>query len=726
MRRIGLGTLALLLLTPALVGCLGTSEDTEPAEADRSKTFEMTMPIHVVGVGFESFDEQALQEELDEPMQPFLMQRAAVTGDSSRTPLRYDVEYRIHEAPEAFAEGLFSKAADLSEQAEASEWLKQWDRDHEQRICDSGPLPDTPARDLRGVGAECEPIERIDAEGVEAWIAEHRAGHGLDFGDPGYTVFVLNPHAQGYLSTDTYHQYAIEDGTGFQQSKTMRAWGGAHDFVFLDAAAAPSSWDYHPWMNFTRDGLQDMEKTDPPIWATEDDDFYDNLARNVYDAARILWTRKPIYPIEYAERYVLPIHVIVDRTAFSNPDSPFHQLDPEDVEANTEPEVVQNAFERIVPWAEVEVNVTYTYLPEDDPELADALEDAKTRYNTGSVDFGVLKHYFRENWDSYVPNASDAKVYPSFAFWLSDRSQNIFAYSDSDAWGDSWGVFHNFADVFLCARPAEPVCSYEDVFADSDAAWTVWNGILIHELGHSFGLNHPHDTLSLDDDGYTTYVVNWLWDSTSSMMTYRHYQPTFSSFDEDMVRRSVTVNLATGILAEQGEDSEAGELAQQALDQLEAGDGQTALDTARQAHDRAQASLEPLSTGFTTGETQSTVLDLPASPAPAGEFPVLFPLFLVPRESNPGAASWPIEVPEDADGLIVEYQEQQPVTKAKQSALALLVNDEGEAALVLSYNVYDRRVLLETDRCDGGCELVIYKQSGAASSYEVNVTPIYR
>lgn len=717
-----------LVVVPVLAGCLGgPSTNFQKVELVEG-AYKLPLDIHIVTAGFEDFDAAAVERHLKQPLPPFLWIRAdTVGGLIEPEPLQYELTYMFHEAPDDFAKELFAYAGTQSVLVDPDAALEAYDRAGPQRICEPASTPMLPPA-VVPVQDSCRPVQRIDASSLETWIADHRSEYGVEFGGAGYTVFLLDAYTKGYLPTDTYHQYGIDDGTLDPGVKVQRAWGGGHDFVFLDVSAPSTGQDLHPWGNYSRSGADPVAQIeDRPIWdysgstGREMGVFYENQARNIFDAARILWARHPIYPFEYAEKYVLPMYVIIDPNAQANPDSPLARFRAVDVEAHTEAETIRRAFQELAPWAEVELQLKFIYLPDDDPALAAAVVDAKSRYNN-QVDYGILKKYFRENWDTYVPTIEGARVYPTFAMWLEYPSTGIFAYSDGDEYGRSWGVFFNAADAYLCPRAGYPVCAIEDRFYNDDTSWwRLWNAILVHELGHSFGLTHTHDAPGIDEDGYTTYTLNWLWDSTASVMTYRHAIPTFDQFDKDLLLRAHTVTLGLAV-REAGSDvpQEASKMAEEALATLSSGDWQAAFDLAREAFKASGLALKEESFG-TPGEPRTTTVQVPVSSAPLSGS---IPLFLPVTYEGVDYAELPLEVPDGAVAMLIEYREAAAPTHRGWGAYAAIENDEG-AVTGLWNNGYDKVVLKNLDRCTGGCFIRLYGYSGSNLAYDVTVTPYF-
>ncbi|HEX2066503.1 MAG TPA: hypothetical protein VHI93_06800, partial [Candidatus Thermoplasmatota archaeon] len=354
---------------------------------------------------------------------------------------------------------------------------------------------------------------------------------------------------------------------------------------------------------------------------------------------------------------------------------------------------------------------------------------AKDRYDKRSVDFGIVKRHFRENWDRYVPSVPGAKVYPTFAFLLDAPSTGLYAYSDGDEMGRSWGVFVNVADAANCRGPVQtslPVpspprpCFTEEAFGGANFWWAWWNFVLVHELGHSFGLTHPHDTVGQATGGQLTYDLNWLWDSTASAMTYRHTLLGFDAFDKELVLRNHAASLALRALGAAA-PPEAAERARRALALVAAGDYSGAL-TAAQASMAGLDLPEPLGR---RGQPQSFSFDVAATRAPVG---VLDPLALpvgLPVTLLPASRSFPIHLPANATAFELQVREADAPTHSGWAAYVLIADAAWNVVGALTNNGYDVGVWEALDRCLGACHGVLVPYGGAKSSYTVTVTPLF-
>ncbi|HVM45302.1 MAG TPA: hypothetical protein VM582_05150 [Candidatus Thermoplasmatota archaeon] len=382
-------SIALMLVAPAIAGCIARPGAVLELTAVHGEPLvTVDYPVRIVAVGFESFDADALLAKI-EPNSPLIAgMRYFVTGSLEYEPLQFNVQYSVVEAPDAFAEALFAYAASIAEDDAPDAWLARYDRAGEQRVCPPGLLPPLPPPPVDRpffspvwvnpstlndpTAPPCKDIQRIDAKAIELWIAQNRAAYGLAWDGAGEEIFVLDSYTKGWLPKESYHQYAIDDGTGSMRLKNLRAWGGDHGFVFLDVGAAPNAYDYRPWIDWEKEEF--FTTADGPIWEYADDmdAFYENLAWNVHDAVDMVFARDPIYPFEYAEKYVLKSYVVIDTLAHANPGSPLARLKSIDYEALTDEDAIRASFAALVPWAEVVFEVEYLYLPQDDPGLASA------------------------------------------------------------------------------------------------------------------------------------------------------------------------------------------------------------------------------------------------------------------------------------------------------------------------------------------------------------------
>ncbi len=716
---------ALVLLVPLLAGCF-SAKPAEPLPITAG--FVLDLPVHVVAVGFPDFDEAALETHLIQPPPVYNVMRAFTTALVEPAPLQYRIHYNVHDAPAEFATALFAFAQSASAKDEPDAYLAQYDRAREQRVCpasDLPALPPLPAQPPTEVPMPpCEEIDRIDANAVEEWLSENRAAYGLEFGGASHTIFVLDSYTNGYLPRDSYHQYSIgaEFGRTAYAPYDMRAWGGHHDFVFVDVGAAPNAWDDQPWRAA---GLTDQ--SDWPIWEYANDmgQFYENLGRNVVDAVSFLWARDPLFQFEYAPKYVFPTYVIIDSTSMTNPASPLHAVKPYDIQSNTREDEITGAFRGLLPWAEIEMPFTYLVLPDDDPALAEAVADAKQRYTADAVDIGVVKNYVREHWDEYVPTESGAVVYPIFAFWFGEPTVAGASFLGGDEWGDPWGVFFSIADGFrACVPPERAPCTVVDLARDDDVWWRVWNSLFVRQLGYILGLAEFSGTL--DPDGTPVIHLNRLWESTASAMTHRHTVQEFGANDVQVLYRNHAAAFALDVLAKEG--GAAGSARASALDALNLlrkGEDQLAFETALAAKHASGQNVGSAPLDLVAGEPRGAMVEFPMGYGPVGRPPRAPPIGYPEAPEDFWWQQVEVEVPTDATAVKFEMRERDAPSHRFWSAGLEIYGSDGEWVTGAYDNAYDAVVLLNMARCGSGCTVWMYADSGVASAYDVTVTPLY-
>ncbi|MHB8603723.1 MAG: hypothetical protein ACYDCK_00600 [Thermoplasmatota archaeon] len=739
--------LAAFVVSPVLSGCLKSPTGaplTANGAADGAPLVTLKLPIHVVFVGFPAglVDEKSFVARLPANRSPFNELRASTTGSTPNEPLAYALDYHVHDASAAFASALFGYAASIAKPAKADSFLAGYDATttgHAHACTPAAsptPVPLPVATPLDTPPA-CKDVEQIPADTLEAWIAANRGAYGLDFGAngafAGYTLFLLDSWSNGYLPKDTYHEYAIDDHTGdLALTGNQRAWGGEHDFVFFDPTAAPDFYDDHPWAVYTvADGASGAQDEDKPLWdlAASPDVLEKNLARNVADAVSILWARNPIYFPEYAPHYDFPLTVFIDPAAHTNPNSPLYGIAPADIKNWTDTTRLQAALAGVVARSSVKSEVKFVFLPTDDMGMFQALQDAKHRASPTSVDFGVLKHYLRENWAQYVPKENDTRVYPEFVFWLEYPSTSFFAYSDGDEWGDSWGVFTNVADMRLCplrAPPSGPACLFGGTGPSPQFA-QVYQEVLLHELGHSLSLTHTHDTSHYDSKGYSTYDVNWLWDSTASSMTYRHFRLSFDQFDRDYLARAQASWLAQGALQRDPSNVDA----KDAVARLARGETVSALDAALKARNATMTLPAPAIDAKPLAPTTTMDLVVPASGTLVGDPPYVSPMpiyapnpLALVYQDQEGAtkSSFTYKVPDGTKRLEIRWEETTPVN-ALRSAWLDVTTAQGRPVGGAYNNGFDVVELTDTWRCEGSCVISLHQYAGVAGEFTVTVTP---
>lgn len=695
----------------------------------------LDVPVHIAYVGLDpaNVDEDQLLDALPKERTPIVEAVTGTTGMPTHQPVTYRFSYTFHEASDAFTEGFFEAALDASEKGRPNEWLVAYDRDGPQRLCDA----------CLGVPGleEADDMLYLDARATEAWAMDNRADHGLAFEPEAVTILLLDGEGSGHLPTDTYHSWRFDDG--FDHSKvpkegmapsvpapieafeeghvapfhtpkdtlTMRAWGGASDLLWLDLTAAPTMYDHQP-----RAPVEDW--TDDPLWELEGDAeaITENLGRNLGDFLQLRVARDPIYPVDAFERFHTPIMVFVEEGAMENPQTGLGV----DLEAWVPQEDIERSLGSLMPWVDIEAPVTFHTLPEDDPEMSQAIKEAKAYGNPSQVSAGYIKSYVRDNWEDYVPEPEEGTfVMPQFYYFFNGPYtfwgvSSAGGWADGDAQGHPWAIFNHFFD--LCVR--------EDIVPCSKATIGFRNLTILplHEAGHELGLTHTKDTVDLDDDGWNQWRVNWLWDSMFSQMSYRHTYMQFDHWDE----RFMAISHATDLIhrAEASGDAEAKDAAAEAREHLSNGAWLEAVEAAQAAAQAAGEGLEPASSPVEE-LLVDTQVEVPASQTLIGSqnLGILgLPAPMLMDEEGVTSASVPFHVPEDAEHVRIHYEDAVPEDAGTfKSSWAVVVGPDGTQRGFLSEDYEDEVVLKSHWRGAGDHELRVHQYSGTPGLYDVSI-----
>lgn len=743
---------SLLVVALALVtsGCLGpTPLEFNPAELPLEfPLVEVQIPVHVVLVGVEPdlLDPPQLRSRLPTERIPIIESVTNTTGTPTLQRVRYTFTYEFHDAPTAFTDGFLRYALANGQLGRPNAWLVDYDAKGPKRLCSNCP---TPALD------RAKDILYLDALKSEAWIQENRAQHGLEFEADAVTFFLLDGENAGVFPTNTYHYWRFDDGMGHSkvpQTQTpptvpppiealgpietppfhtpkdpisMRAWGGRWNFVWLDLTAAPSAYDYTPRRPYET-------ATDPPLWEARANlaRLHENLGRDLADFLHIRVARDPIYPVTTYNRFVSPIHVFVETGAMENPRTGLGV----DLAKWVPRSDIEESIRLAMPWVEVSTPVTFYFLPQDDPGMDETLRSAKRYGDPSLVSAGIVKSYVRQQWSRYVAEAQPGEfVIPQFYFYFNGfytfwGVSTAGGWADGDAWGRPWAIFDHFFD--FCVRATTVPCSKATI------GFTNITILPVHEAGHEIGLTHTKDAVEFDNAQWNRHVINWLWDSTYSTMSYRHTYMRFDHFDQ----RFLAIAHATAYLeraheqirkvSDRAQAYAAYETGLHARSLLDGGDWVEAVRKAEHAEFLARDNRLPEHPAAAPYHAEIPVLDqrliVPASRTGVGS-PTLG-LTVLNNPSNLDAtgasyASTNFEVPADATYVHIKYRDANPLYLGtfKDSAVVVLGPDKSFRGS-LTEDFEDEVYLTSHWRGAGVHELRVYQLSGTPGAYQVQVT----
>lgn len=542
-RRFPVTGLAVLLLTTGLAGCLGSDggEELTPVgvtgaglahdSVDRglevlgkeraeplTLSTDTTVNVVFVGLSKDRIDTDQLRENLPSTYSP-RVDFSKPRGEGLRSGIEHRLSYDFHQAPTAFADELFARYPDWSEEVDipgrlgdAPAFLERYDRMYDLGRAEDGR------------------VHLVDAEQVETWLHEHRAEHGLAFEEPELTVFFLDSWTEHGLWEDSYYWYTFEDNTVSQRdARNMRAFGGTYDHLFMDYSAAPNDalydnsgiTDVDTFQGATSFPVLAPEGTaynDPPIWHYDGDtatighgpyektvELTDRVEHALDIAVDVRAIGTYAYRPVYEEDYHVNVHLFHDGRSVMPTDGLDDLLDPEQL---------FGALQAEIPWANVTGSLDTYVLPDDDPGMARALDTAKAEAAGTYIPTKPVVDQVEAHPDRYSGGASDAFEVTALAFLLEGHYAFVLpvivggvALASPD--GTAWGTISSVNDY-----------RYLGNGQDMDEVAASLQRINSHEVGHFFGLMHAHEGSRPTGQGYE-YVVDHTWSSTNTIMSYR-------------------------------------------------------------------------------------------------------------------------------------------------------------------------------------------------------------
>lgn len=527
--------LALMSLTSAVY-----AQDAEPAGLvpGETVTYRQTVPIHIVFVGFEQDDIRlpAMRAWLPASYEPLVRAPQFYGLPGRDMGLRFNFDYHTHFTNQAFENDFFNYLASIATPGEPTLFQEIYNGMANNVLDVTGP------------------VAYIDAPSAEQWLmtaGQQRLGINPD---KSYTIYYVNwydrPDFQFHVYTKTD---SPDPDTGYnfgalRPTRKLIAWGGGHGRTwFYDLSAGPDSWSgNYDVDNADIDGDDEPDYRIPVIWEYAANGYRDprelsgDLGRVArYVGINLLFTTSPLYdplvaaPGPDGQRVA---HVeIFEMHRLSN------GVDWIDMD------FVQAEYERFQPYYD------WRFVLEQDKRpiapgarLALRIWGGLSQREDCWVDYGTpfaeLFCHFDENYSDYVPE-----------YGPQDYVAAVFGYN---------GAIANMGNVplgFADDNYRDGTQSYVFMFDGPEirAAGYGFTTTTIHELGHHFGLSHPHDGYDseqgLDYGPGGDYYFAWLGDESYTMMSYIDLTWEFGQFDEDNLYRyefAGYLNWANDLLAD--------------------------------------------------------------------------------------------------------------------------------------------------------------------------------
>jgi hypothetical protein len=299
---------------------------------------------------------------------------------------------------------------------------------------------------------------------------------------------------------------------------------------FADLSAGPvfnSQWEDLPLQVALGDNNIDLSTDFGRSWLTG------YLADYIYQATYNFIAPNFVYYPRYSPRYQVEVLVLDDRNSTDKKDIAIHET----VNRDT----IAAALRDLVPYSTVEVNVRFQDVSQELHELIKAHYKYTDSWIEGSIfvspeRYGVIDvrpvyKYVLDNpakFGSNVSTTENAVTIPVYAFAFSNQTYFTYAYKwligkvDYET-GALLGI--TFNDAIMISLNQWEFTRGEHVDPAQPGKGEGFTSTVIHEVGHAFGLMHPHQYGNIGD-------------FISSSMGYFTDEYNFGQIDKDALQRA--------------------------------------------------------------------------------------------------------------------------------------------------------------------------------------------
>lgn len=365
---------------------------------------------------------------------------------------------------------------------------------------------------------------RYDANSVEDWLWNH----GQDFGgypEKAWTIVVAylpelpsvswadvkvfkntngdtlpksTPHYYGITHTDT------DLGYTYRYRDFMNAWGGHHRMWFVDLSAGPvmnSQYEDIPLQVAIGDNNIDLSSDFGRNWLTE------YVADYLWQATVNFVVPNFVYYPRYSPNYQIDIFILDDRSAA--------EKSKVQIQTTVNKDVVAAAFQDLVPYSTIAVNLNFADVSQQlhdliksnykyaDSWIYGAVFGEPQRY--GVVDLRPIYKYMLDNLSTFEPNLSqmqDKITIPVFAFAFTEETYFTYTYK-WDIGKTDWetGALLGIAmkEMVLISFNQWEFTRGDQITPPQSGKGNGFTQTIIHEVGHEFGLMHPHQFGNIGD-----------------------------------------------------------------------------------------------------------------------------------------------------------------------------------------------------------------------------------
>jgi hypothetical protein len=367
-----------------------------------------------------------------------------------------------------------------------------------------------------------------DANSVEDWLWNHGSDVG-GYPENGWTIIVAYlpelpsvswMDVQAFKRTNgeelpktTPHYYGISHtdadlGYKARYRDFMNAWGGHHRMWFVDLSAGPvfnSEYEDLPLQVAIGDNNIDITRGFGKSWLTE------YVSDYVWQATLNFVAPSFVYYPQYVPNYQIDVFILDDRNSVEKQKVP--------IENTVSKEMIASALRDLVPYSKVTVNLNYPEISDRMHELIRSNRKFADSWIYGSlfaspqryevVDLRPIYRYVLDNIGLLDPNprlTEDTMTIPVFAFAFSGETYFTYAYK-WDIGKVDWetGALLGVAlkeCVFVSLNQWE-FTRGEQVDPRQPGKGDGFTQTIIHEVGHEFGLMHPHQYGNIGDFVYS-------------------------------------------------------------------------------------------------------------------------------------------------------------------------------------------------------------------------------
>jgi hypothetical protein len=436
----------------------------------------MIINLTLVGDSWSDEDKAQVTERLLHSYMPMISSEQRPAG------VRYNYTFNFESESEDVSNELFNFIDSIAVKTSVPFPIEQWSLARQAQFEDEGLL-----------------YKLIDAFRVEDWLKDLQRGEG-------YTIYFLKPSRQqlGYLHTYGALTKDPDTNRDFVQEGLM-GFGGKHRFYFVDLTAGP--W-YYPFIPVSENRVLSEYHTN--IYDVEDDEqYYDLISNYVNDAITLLFTPSYLYAPVYKLNYKMQVFLIDMTSGRALYDVATTYL---------KPELIEEAFLKLIPYAQWESEITGESFDSLPRELQKAILNSVTFQRTALGDTALVKssEFALElrKWTQTTLSEEELRIAEEEAETTVFVPIILFVF-DTPAYVD-------MIPVVGSAIPdpedkTKPCCAIVAVDKHSLLDYgTGLSTLAVHEMGHIIGLRHPHDGHSESKHEFN----NWFFDWSYTPMTY--------------------------------------------------------------------------------------------------------------------------------------------------------------------------------------------------------------